>query len=95
LVTTVPLTLLTLANLVAAWRAPAPVRGWWLAAAIAALADRVITFAYFIPTMMRLMRAPDSPASVAMAIQWARLNYVRLAMLVVALLTALRAFSLP
>ena len=95
LVTTVPLTLLTLANLIAAWRAPAPVRGWWLAAAIAALADRGITFAYFIPTMIRLMRAPDSPASVAMAIQWARLNYVRLAMLVVALLTALRAFSLP
>ena len=94
LVTTVPLTLLTLANLIAAWRAPAPVRGWWLATAVAALADRVITFAYFIPTMVKLMRAPDSAASAAVAIQWARLNYVRLAILVAALLTALRAFSL-
>jgi hypothetical protein len=93
-VTTLPLTLLTLANLIAAWRAPAPVRGWWLAAAIVALADRVMTFAYFIPTMVRLMRAPDSPESVAVAIQWARLNYVRLALLVAALLMALKAFSL-
>jgi hypothetical protein len=31
-VTTVPLSLLTLANLIAAWRAPDPVRQWWLAA---------------------------------------------------------------
>jgi hypothetical protein len=93
-VSTGPLTLITLANLIAAWRASAPVRGWWLAAAIAALADRVVTFAYFIPTMVRLMRAPDSPESVAVALRWARLNYVRLAILLVALLTALRAFSL-
>src|SRR5947209_607913 len=35
-VTTGPLTLLTLANLVAAWRAPGLVRGWWLAAALIA-----------------------------------------------------------
>ncbi len=62
-VTTVPLTLLTLANL-------------------------------FIPTMVRLMRAPDSPESVAVAIRWARLNYVRLAILLAAWLTALKAFSL-
>jgi Domain of unknown function (DUF1772) len=95
LVTTVPLTLLTLASLIAAWRAPPPVRGWWLAAAIAALADRAVTFGYFIPTMVRLMRSPDSPESLATAIRWARLNYVRLAFLLVAWLAALKAFSLP
>jgi hypothetical protein len=93
-VSTVPLTLLTLANLAAAWRAPAGVRGWWLGAALAALADRVMTLAYFIPTMVRLMRAADSPASVAAATQWAQLNHLRHAMLLVALLTAMRAFSL-
>src|SRR6266581_3813848 len=38
-VTTVPLTLLTLANLFAAWRASSSVRDWWLGAAFAALAD--------------------------------------------------------
>src|SRR5687767_68927 len=33
-VTTVPLTLLTLANLAAAWRSESVARGWWLAAAL-------------------------------------------------------------
>src|SRR5947199_3980774 len=46
-VTTVPLTLITLANLRAAWMASGALRGWWLAAALAALADRALTFAYF------------------------------------------------
>ena len=93
-VTTLPLTLLTLANLIAAWRTPAPMRGWWLTAAIAAVADRVVTFAYFIPTMVRLMRASDSPESVAVAIRWAHLNYARLAILLAAWVTALKALSL-
>jgi hypothetical protein len=93
-VTTVPLTLLTLANLIAAWRAAGPARGWWLGAVAAAVADRVITFAYFIPTMVRLMRAPDSPASAATAVQWAQLNHLRHVILLVALLAAMRAFSL-
>jgi hypothetical protein len=93
-VTTVPLTLLTLANLIAAWRAVGPVRGWWLGAAAAAVSDRVITFAYFIPTMVRLMHAPDSPASAATAAQWAQLNHLRHVILLVALLAAMRAFSL-
>src|SRR5438270_14020315 len=64
-VTTVPLTLLTLANLFAAWRAPDAVRGFWLAAGCAALLDRAFTFFYFIPTMVRLMKATDSPDAVA------------------------------
>jgi hypothetical protein len=93
-VTTVPLTLLTLANLIAAWRAPGAVRRWWLGAAAAALVDRVITFTYFIPTMVRLMHAPSTPASVAAATRWAQLNYVRHAIVLAALLAALRAFSL-
>jgi hypothetical protein len=93
-VTTGPLTLLTLANLVAAWRAPGAVRSWWLAAAAAALVDRVITFAYFIPTMVRLMGAPDTPMSVAAATRWGNLNYVRHAIVLVAWLAALKAFSL-
>ncbi len=67
---------------------------WWLAAAGAAVVDRAITFAYFIPTMVRLMRAPDSPESVAVASRWARLNHVRLAVLLAAWVTALQAFSL-
>lgn len=93
-VTTVPLTLLTVANLIAAWRAAAPVRRWWLAAGAAALADRVFTFAYFIPTMVGLMEAPDSSAAVATALRWANLNYIRHAIVLTAWLAALKAFAL-
>ena len=93
-VSTMPLTLLTVANLFFAWRAAGAVRGWWLAAASAALADRVFTFSYFIPTMVRLMRAHDSPESVATATRWANLNYLRHAMVLAAWLAALKAFAL-
>lgn len=93
-VTTAPLTLLTLANLAAGWRARGALRGWWMGAALAALADRVFTFSYFIPTMVGLMQAPDSPEAVAAAAQWGNLNYVRHAIVLTAWLAALRAFSL-
>jgi len=93
-VTTAPLTLLTLANLFVASRASSPVRSWWLAAGLAALADRVFTFSYFIPTMVGLMRAADSPSSVAVATRWWTLNYVRHAIVLAAWLAALQAFAL-
>ncbi len=73
------LTLLTVANLVAAWQAAGLLRGWWLAAGLAALADRTFTFAFFIPTMIRLLGAPPSPESAAIATRWWNLNYLRLA----------------
>ena len=93
-VTTGPLTLLTLANLVAAWRAPDGVRFWWLAAALAALADRIATFSYFVPTMIRLMEAGDSPESVASAMRWSLLNYGRHGLVLTAWLSSLKAFAL-
>jgi hypothetical protein len=95
-VTTVPLTLLTLANLIAAWRARGAARSWWLGAALTALAERIFTFAYFIPTLLTLQSAVNLPASeaVAMASQWGQLNYVRHALTLTAWLAALKAFSL-
>ena len=95
-VTTVPLTLLTLASLAAAWWAPEPVRRWWLVAGTAALVDRVMTFTYFIPTMLTLMRqsAVTESAAAAKARQWVRLGYVRQAATLVAWLAALMALSL-
>lgn len=93
-VTTVPLTLLTLLNVFIAWNAAGPVRGWWMAAGVAALADRALTFAYFIPTMIALMGAADSADAASIAMRWSNLNYLRHAIVCAAWLTALRAFAL-
>jgi len=92
-VTTVPLTVLTLVNLRAALAAEGALRIWWLAGVAAAMADRTSTFAYFIPTMVKLMKA-DGDASTATALRWSQLNYVRHAFVLVAWLALLRAFSL-
>jgi hypothetical protein len=95
-VTTVPLTLLTFASLVVACWTQHAVRRWWLGAAAAALVARVMTFVYFIPTMLKLMANETLPKSepVATAVQWVHLGYVRHAAILVAWLTALKAFSL-
>ncbi len=93
-VTTGPLTLLTSASLVVAWRASGPERGWWVVSALIVLVDRVLTFGYFIPTMVGLMNGPDSAASVAEATRWARLNYLRHALVLAGWLAALKAFAL-
>lgn len=93
-VTTVPLTLLTLANLVVAWRARGPIRPWWLGAAVTALVDRVFTFSYFVPTMVKLMGDESTPQAVATATRWGQLNYLRHLIVLVAWLMALKAFSM-
>lgn len=95
--TTVPLTLLTLANLAAAWLSPAgSLRGWWLGAAAVALADRVFTFSYFIPTMFGLMdpRSISGTQAVSTAVQWAGLDYLRHAIVLAAWVAALKALSM-
>jgi hypothetical protein len=93
-VTTVPLTLLTLANLFAGWRAPSGLRRWWLGAATTALVERALTLGYFVPTMVRLMQAANSPEAASMAVRWATLNGLRHFMVVAALLAGLKTFSL-
>jgi hypothetical protein len=93
-VTTLPLTLLTAVNLVAAWRAGPPVRAWWLAAVGAALIDRALTFSYFIPTMIGLMKRPSSRTSADVARRWLALNYLRHGATLAAWLASLRTFAL-
>ncbi|RKI17065.1 DUF1772 domain-containing protein [Corallococcus sp. AB030] len=92
-VTTGPLTLLTLASLYFATRATGPLRSWWLAAALVVLVDRVLTFSYFIPTMVRLMQSPDAPAAVETAMRWARMNQLRHVLAGGAWFAALQALS--
>lgn len=95
-VTTVPLTLLSIANLIAAWRATGTLRRWWLTASVAALLDRTFTFSYFIPTMYKLMtdESLPMPQATALALQWVTLNYLRHLIVLVAWLAALKALSL-
>jgi Domain of unknown function (DUF1772) len=95
-VTTIPLSLLTLANLIAAWWwAHGAIRGWWLGAAVAALADRIFTLSYFVPTMVKLMsdETLSQSEAVAMASRWGQLNQLRHVFVLVAWLLALKAFS--
>jgi hypothetical protein len=93
MVTTLPLTLLTVLNLVAAWRTASEPRTLWLAAGGAALGDRLLTFGYFIPTMVRLMASRDSEAAVTTAKRWSMANTFRHALVLAAWLLALRVFA--
>ncbi|MDO7853811.1 DUF1772 domain-containing protein [Hymenobacter convexus] len=92
---TLPLTLLTLANLALACLAPPLRHDWWLAAALLALAERLSTFAFFIPMALRLQRAPASAATARRAAWWVRLNYGRIFLTLLAWLAALYTLSLP
>jgi hypothetical protein len=95
-VTTIPLTVLIAASVVAVRWAPQPVRSWWLMACAAAMIDRIMTFTYFIPTMITLMRegALSETAAAAKARQWVTLGYVRHAVTLIAWLAALMALSI-
>jgi hypothetical protein len=96
-VTTGPLTILTLANLVAARLDRGPRRYWWLGAAAIVVAERIATFLYFIPTMLWMTSAEGLPqAEVASTLsRWLLLDYGRLFLTLAGWLAALKAFSLP
>jgi hypothetical protein len=63
---------------------------------VVALADRIFTFSYFVPTMVGLMSDATLSQSqaVAMAQTWGQLNYWHHVIVLVAWLLALKAFSL-
>lgn len=93
-VSTVPLTALTLGNLLAALRAPVGLRGRWLATTGVGLVERAFTFAYFIPTMLHLMSGESSAdRAVSLAQQWDSLNELRHGLLVVAWIGAMSTFA--
>jgi hypothetical protein len=96
-VTTVPLTLVTLANLFAAWLDRGPRRYWWLGAVAIIVVERVATFSYFIPTMVWLQGTeglPEAEVQAALS-QWMLLDYGRHVLTLAGWLAALKAFSLP
>ena len=63
--TTVPLTLLAFANLIAAWLDKSVRRRWWLSAVFIVLVERLATFSYFIPVMINLARSDLPDADIA------------------------------
>ena len=93
-VTTIPLTLLTIVNLVFACKAAAPLYGWWLSATFIILLERIGTFIFFIPTAIKLQKGENLPVSKTSStiFWWVRINYVRNALTFAALLIALKAF---
>lgn len=91
-----PLTLLCLANLYLAWQSLGPRHNWWLIAAVIVLIERLMTFGYFIPTILRLQRSERPPAEVRASFsQWIAFNFARIALVLAAFLLALKALALP
>lgn len=95
MVTTLPLTLLTLANLALAWSATGPQHFWWLAAALLTLLERLGTFGFFIPVALKLQRPQPLPAAQAarLVAWWRGLNYLRLLLNLLAWLAALKVLA--
>lgn len=96
MVTTVPLTLLTIANLILACQSSGHRHDWWLAASLIVLIERIGTFAFFIPTAIKLMQAESLSQSKisSLVVLWMRLNYVRNMLTLVGWLMALYVISL-
>lgn len=95
-VTTIPLTLLTIANLIAVWLDSSPRRKWWLGAAGIVLLERIATFSYFIPTMLGLTSSELPEAEVKATLsQWLFFNHGRHVLTLCGWLMALKALTLP
>lgn len=94
-VTTVPLTLLTILNAIAAYRSRNPQRRWHLSATAVVIVERLATFSYFIPTMIGLMGSQGlSEAEIRASLtQWELLNYVRHLLTLTGWILALKALT--
>ena len=93
--TTVPLTLLALANLITAWLDEGGRRKWWLGAVFIILIERITTSSYFIPAMLTLTSSDLPHAEIAARLsQWLLFNHARHLLTLGAWLMALKAMSL-
>jgi len=94
-VTTVPLTLLTLAGCLVTWSPETARERWWLAGAGVMFVERIGTFGYFIPRLLKLLHPErmTREGAAQVARNWMRLNYVRAALAFAGWLAALRALS--
>ena len=95
-VNTVPLTLLTLANLIVSLQMGGTKGHWWLTACLLVIIERIGTFSYFIPIALKLMRSDNLTEKKASSLiaPWLLLNYFRNAFTLIAWIMALEALSL-
>lgn len=95
-VTTIPLTLLTVLNAMAAWRDNSSMRPWWLSSVVVIILERIATFSYFIPGMIRMMGSqalPETEIAAELA-EWMLMNHGRHLLTLTGWLLALKAFSM-
>jgi hypothetical protein len=74
--------LLSIVNIIVAWNYTGAAHGYWLAAAVAIFITRVVTFAYFIPTMLNKIMKPHTVEHgrlKGIIKQWVNLSPLRLA----------------
>ena len=95
-VNTVPLTLLTLANLIVSLQMGGTKGHWWLTACLVIIIERIGTFSYFIPIALKLMRSDNLTEKKVSGLiaSWLLLNYFRNAFTLVAWIMALEVLSL-
>ena len=95
-VNTVPLTLLTLANLIVSLQMGGTKGHWWLTACLVIIIERIGTFSYFIPIALKLMRSDNLTEKKVSGLiaSWLLLNYFRNAFTLIAWIMALEALSL-
>jgi hypothetical protein len=89
--------LLAIVNLVLAWQYTGNAHTAWLTAALIIVMNRVITFSYFVPTMVRKFEHPEKldAARLKKGVSlWTSLSPVRVGVEFVAWVTAMYAFVL-
>ncbi len=96
MVTTIPLTLLTFVNLYFALRSTGVLHTWWLSACILILAERIGTFSYFIPTILKLVNTEKLTDHRALkkAEQWKQFNKIRIILNMSGLVASVFAYTL-
>jgi hypothetical protein len=94
-ITTVPLTLLTILNIILATRSTGDIHVWWLTAALITLLERLMTFLFFIPTIIKLQKGNLSEEVTGRKIfLWIRMNYLRNILTLVAWILAMHAIMI-
>ena len=95
-ITTVPLTLLTFANFILALKSEGEIQTWWLSASALILVERIATFTFFIPNIIRLQRKKDFPETFISAkiSRWIQMNYLRNAVTLIAWIFTIETITL-